>query len=58
MRNVTPIQLLLIALIGAAMVAFGWDNENGIPLLQLLLIVGGMYIGGALTLALEKGDDQ
>lgn len=57
MQGITTLQILLIALIGAVMVWAGWDSKDGTPILQFALIIGGAYIGGALTLALEKNEE-
>jgi ammonia channel protein AmtB len=53
MTRFEKIYNIIISMLGVALIWFGWDAENAVPLLQAALIVGGAYIGHTLTKALD-----
>ena len=49
--------LVGMTIISMLTIYFAWDGEDGVLLLQLALVVGGMFMGHVLTEMLNENDD-
>ena len=55
----TKFEMVLLALTGAACVAFGWGGEGFVS--DLALLMGGVNLGAVMVFALDErvgGDDE
>lgn len=55
----TKFEILVLALVGAVCVAFGWNGEGFVS--DLALLMGGINLGAVMVFALDErvgGDDE
>ena len=50
--------LILTAIIATATIVLAWDSEYGIPLRQLVLVLGGVFMGHIITEVLNRETNE
>jgi hypothetical protein len=50
--------MVFLAITATAAILLAWDKDFGVPLLQLVLIVSGMFLGHVITEILHRGTDE
>jgi hypothetical protein len=47
-----------MAIAATSTIIFAWDAEYGIPLRQLVLVLGGVFMGHIITEILHRENDE
>ena len=50
--------LIFMAIAATSAIIFAWDSEYGIPLRQLVLVLGGVFMCHIITEVLNRGTDE
>ena len=50
--------MVFLAITATAAILLAWDKDFGVPLLQLVLIVSGVFMGHIITEVLNRENDE